>query len=176
MCVHARSVVSILCDLMDCSPSSSSVHGIFWARRLEWVAISFTQGSNMCLLYRQADSLPLRHLGSPGHLEGPSLSRGRDFFIGLCACIASHSGFSHDNSDLFSFSSTQILRMGCFVPLNLTILLGQVVLCRHQFLPGKPNSSSKRTYPHSKGISSKTLLGHYPCSLRNLHLSWGAVH
>ena len=32
-----------LCDLMDCS---SSVHGIFQARVLEWVAISFSKGSS----------------------------------------------------------------------------------------------------------------------------------
>ena len=29
----------ILCDPMDCSPRCSSVHGIFQARILEWVAI-----------------------------------------------------------------------------------------------------------------------------------------
>ena len=31
-----------LCDPMDCSPPGSSVHGIFQARALEWVAISFS--------------------------------------------------------------------------------------------------------------------------------------
>ena len=31
------------CDLMDCSPSDSSVHGILQARILEWVAISFSR-------------------------------------------------------------------------------------------------------------------------------------
>ena len=31
-----------LCDLMDCSLPSSSVHGIFQARVLEWVAIAFS--------------------------------------------------------------------------------------------------------------------------------------
>ena len=31
-----------LCDPMDCSLSGSSVHGIFQARVLEWVAISFS--------------------------------------------------------------------------------------------------------------------------------------
>ena len=30
---------------MDCSPPGSSVHGILQARRLEWVAISFSRGS-----------------------------------------------------------------------------------------------------------------------------------
>ena len=31
---------------MDCSPPGSSVHGIFQARILEWVAISFSRGSS----------------------------------------------------------------------------------------------------------------------------------
>ena len=31
-----------LCDCMDCSPPGSSVHGIFQARMLEWIAISFS--------------------------------------------------------------------------------------------------------------------------------------
>ena len=36
----------ILCDPMDCSLPGSSVHGIFQARVLEWVAISFSRGSS----------------------------------------------------------------------------------------------------------------------------------
>ena len=35
----------ILCDPVDGSPPSSSVHGILQARILEWVAISFSRGS-----------------------------------------------------------------------------------------------------------------------------------
>ena len=35
-----------LCDPIDCSPPSSSVHGILQARILEWVAISFSRGSS----------------------------------------------------------------------------------------------------------------------------------
>ena len=31
---------------MDCSPPSSSVHGISQARILEWIAISFSRGSS----------------------------------------------------------------------------------------------------------------------------------
>ena len=38
---HAR-----LCDPLDCSPPGSSLHGILWARRLEWAAISFFRGSS----------------------------------------------------------------------------------------------------------------------------------
>ena len=35
-----------LCDPMDCSLPRSSIHGIFQARVLEWVAISFSRGSS----------------------------------------------------------------------------------------------------------------------------------
>ena len=34
-----------LCDPVDCRPPGSCVHGIFQARILEWVAISFSRGS-----------------------------------------------------------------------------------------------------------------------------------
>ena len=39
-----------LCDLMDCSPPGSSVHGILQARILERVANSFSRGSCPCSL------------------------------------------------------------------------------------------------------------------------------
>ena len=35
-----------LCDPIDCSLPGSSVHGIFQARVLEWIAISFSRGSS----------------------------------------------------------------------------------------------------------------------------------
>ena len=35
-----------LCDPMDCSLSGSSIHGVFQARVLEWIAISFSRGSS----------------------------------------------------------------------------------------------------------------------------------
>ena len=38
-----------LCDPMDCSLPGSSVHGIFQARILEWVAISFSRRSSQHL-------------------------------------------------------------------------------------------------------------------------------
>ena len=41
-CLVAQSCPT-LCDPMDCSPSGSSVHGIFQPRILEWVAISFSR-------------------------------------------------------------------------------------------------------------------------------------
>ena len=44
-CEIAQSCLT-LCDPMDCSPPGSSIHGIFQARILEWVAISFSRGSS----------------------------------------------------------------------------------------------------------------------------------
>ena len=40
MLMHVSSVVSDLCDPMDCSSPGSSVYGILQERILEWVAIS----------------------------------------------------------------------------------------------------------------------------------------
>ena len=63
-----------LCNAMDCSLPSSSVHGISQARILEWVAISSprgifpNQGSNphpLCLLHWQMGSLSLAPLVKP---------------------------------------------------------------------------------------------------------------
>ena len=47
MCVHmhAQSCLT-LCDPVDCNPPGSSVHEIFQARILKWVAISCSGGSS----------------------------------------------------------------------------------------------------------------------------------
>ena len=44
--VFVTQLCLILCDPMDCSPPGSSVYGILQARILEWVAISFYEGSS----------------------------------------------------------------------------------------------------------------------------------
>ena len=44
LCLVTQSCLA-LWDLMDCGPSGSSVHRIFQARMLEWVAIFFSRGS-----------------------------------------------------------------------------------------------------------------------------------
>ena len=46
VCVLVAQSSLTLCDPMDCSPPSSSVHEIFQARILDWVAISFSRGSS----------------------------------------------------------------------------------------------------------------------------------
>ena len=45
-CCLATKSCPTLCNPMDCSPPDSSVHGILQARKLEWVAISFSTGSS----------------------------------------------------------------------------------------------------------------------------------
>ena len=47
MCVDSAQVCPTLCDPMDSSGSSvHGIHGIFQARTLEWVAISYSKGSS----------------------------------------------------------------------------------------------------------------------------------
>ena len=71
VCVLSHSVCRTLCDPMDCSPPSISVHEILSARIPEWVAIPFSRdppnpGIEPESPALQADSLPLGHQGSPG--------------------------------------------------------------------------------------------------------------
>ena len=43
-----------LCDPMDCSLPGFSVHGIFQARVLEWVAISFSRTNTLSFIFLQS--------------------------------------------------------------------------------------------------------------------------
>ena len=71
LCCLVTKLCPTLCDPMDCSPTGSSVRGIFQARILEWVAISFPiQGLNLRLLHWHADSSALSHQQSPGPVLG----------------------------------------------------------------------------------------------------------
>ena len=57
-----------LCDLMDCSMPGSSVHGIFQARILQWVAMSFSRRSSQPRDWTQVSCIVgscLSHQGSP---------------------------------------------------------------------------------------------------------------
>ena len=62
VCARARVCEQLCpthCDPMDCSPPGSSVHAIFQARILEWVAISpyFTQNSFFVFLFGLCHSI-----------------------------------------------------------------------------------------------------------------------
>ena len=73
-CMCAQ-LYSTLCNSIDYNPSGSSVHGIFQARILEWVAISYYRGSSQprdqthvsCIgswiLYHQAPVKPVIWMG-----------------------------------------------------------------------------------------------------------------
>ena len=75
VCIQCQviSVLSALCNPMDCSLPVSFVGGIFLARILEWVAISSSLGSSQhrnwsrvsCVFHWKVNSLPMSHLGSP---------------------------------------------------------------------------------------------------------------
>ena len=72
-CMLSHQSYLTLCSHMDCSPPGSSVHGVFQARILGWVAISFLlQGivptprwnpNFWHFLSWQVDSFPLSHPG-----------------------------------------------------------------------------------------------------------------
>ena len=62
-----------LCNPIEGSPPGSSIHGIFQARILEWVAISFSRGYSRPGIKLgspalQADSLPAEPIGNPWKL------------------------------------------------------------------------------------------------------------
>ena len=68
-CTHAQS-----CNPMDCSPPGSCVHGLFQARILEWVAISFSSRPEYWSGY------PFL---SPGDLPNPGLPHCRQILYQL---------------------------------------------------------------------------------------------
>ena len=60
-----------LCHPMDCSLPGSSVHGIFQARILEWVAISFSRRSSWPRNWTQVSRIVGRHLTIWAHQGSP---------------------------------------------------------------------------------------------------------
>ena len=58
-CYHVSAAKSCLtlCNPMDCMPSGSSIQGIFQARILEWVAISFSRESSWPSYHTQVSCL-----------------------------------------------------------------------------------------------------------------------
>ena len=71
LCLVSQSCPT-LCDPMDCSPPGSSVHGILWARILEWVAMPSSRGPSQHKdqtrsATLQADSLP-SEAGKPNRI------------------------------------------------------------------------------------------------------------
>ena len=76
MKVKSLSHVGLFATPMDCSLPGSSFHGIFQARVLEWVAISFSRGSSLPRDRTQVSHIAghLSHQGSPNHINGSYIS------------------------------------------------------------------------------------------------------
>ena len=85
-CLIAKSYPTLF-DLMDCSASGSSVHGIFQARILKWVAISFPRGSSQprdwiqvsCITGRLFTVWAPRDILSTGDLDKTKFKRPTSF-------------------------------------------------------------------------------------------------
>ena len=81
--MHAKSLqlCPTLCDPMDSSSTGSSVHGILWARILEWVAISFSKGnaiwSNLSTIFVQTRVDIYRHEILSLHNQGMMVKKHR---------------------------------------------------------------------------------------------------
>ena len=78
-----------LCDPMDCGLPGSSIHGIFQARILEWVAIPFSRGSSWprdrtCVSSMQADSLQSEPPGKPSQYPRLRLHSWLSLLLLLC--------------------------------------------------------------------------------------------
>ena len=64
-----------LCDPIECSPPGSSIHGIFQARILEWVALFFSRGSPWPRDWTQVSRIVGRHLYHLSHQGSPKKRR-----------------------------------------------------------------------------------------------------
>ena len=149
---------SALCNSMDCSPPGPSVHGIFQARILEQVTISFstgiilTQGSNpslQCLLHCRWVLYQLSHEGSPHMLlymyKCIRMYTYRYMYTYICTHI--HTYYIH--IDRLTLQTTQAMRflraetksvpsLHTHLALALTPHLGQVLLLETIVVAGPP--------------------------------------
>ena len=136
-----------LCNPMDCSPTGSSVHGLFQARILEWVAISYPgdlpkPGRKLSSLVSPALAgrfLPLRHLGSPALLYGCFLTFLKTFKISTSLhSPATWKGFLHLVNSHLLFQAHLTPRMA--MPTQLTPVTS---VLRTSFFHPAPQSQSE---------------------------------
>ena len=97
-----------LCSLIDCCLPGSSVHGISWARILEWVATSFSTGSSW-----PRDWTCVSHISCTGTVTMDS-----DINLGVLTCLRRRGTCTHtcqslcqcDCIHLFLFSDTSVMQ------------------------------------------------------------------
>ena len=76
-CVHAKllQLYPTLCDPMNHSPPGSSVHGIFQAKILKWIATSFSRGSSQPRDQTQLSFIAGRFFTIWDMREGPNIKK-----------------------------------------------------------------------------------------------------
>ena len=101
-----------LCDPMDYSPPGSSVHGIFQARGLKWVAIAFSKHTDICcccccccMASVVSDSVR-PHRWQPTRLPRPWDSPGKNTGVGCHFLLQCMKVKSESESEVVSTSST----------------------------------------------------------------------
>ena len=85
-----------LCDPMDCSLPGSSIHGIFQARVLEWVAITFSRESSWSSNQTQVSCIVGRRFtiwARKGHKVGIWINLPNHYQTPPTDCIQCHSLF-----------------------------------------------------------------------------------
>ena len=114
-CVHAGSLQSCttLYNPMDYSLPCSSVHGILQARRLEWIAVSFSRGSSP-----PKDQTDICYVSCIGrwllyhwsHIGNPDMCTHVYVCVCVCVCVCVHVGVLvpniYLNSNKFYYSTT----------------------------------------------------------------------
>ena len=112
-----------LCVPIDCSPPGSSVHGIFQAGVLEWVAISFSRGSSRPRDRSRVSCIPGRHFSLWASREAPNLVDRKiiwsQFVLENCLpwCQMGESSFQNW-SHLFLIFKCLFLNIKCSFPLE----------------------------------------------------------
>ena len=143
-------------DHLDCSLPGSSVHGIFQARTVEWVAIFLlqgnfpTQGLNLRLLYL----LHCRQILYPVNHQGSLLSRRGDSIflsenLGVMADPGAK-GFSRDNVSLWAKCPS----------FSIVILKGNLLTApqHQQSSPTSPPSESQAILPLLECMTNQRLI------------------
>ena len=90
----------ILCDPMDCSPPVSSVHGILWARILEWVTVSSSRGSSRLWDRTWVSHIAGRFITIWATRESPKQNGGNNKSIDLSL---DRPGFNHQVYSMMGF-------------------------------------------------------------------------
>ena len=98
-----------LCDLVDCSPPGSSVHGILQARILEWVAISFSKGS-----FQPRDQTLVSCIAGRRFILWATREAPGPIFIGVCVVSVAYASSEEFVDTLISSNLVTGLSVLCF--------------------------------------------------------------